>query len=298
MSTEKEKPPDIAKTPFSAVFAWLGEHRDGFLVGGAVLYGVGYLVWSYNAWKNHLGQLPAAEFQYLVAGIIPMILIALAWAGAVFFYNMREKANASLRWGWLPRMGALLAAIILVVGYTVVRIISSKKWIDLGLDIENVFRYGFPVIMVIVFLLFLSSTRQHSRTKAPGLTLMAIADALYRYIFPVLFCWLSLNLYLDLYPRLPQELGGPQPRCAYVDLVRDNTALSTLSALAPGDFTQSSASSDPKVVRSKKLNVYFSSSDYLLVRIADDAATDGANLKDVPLYELRKDVIRVVEWCR
>ena len=64
---------------------WLGERRDGLLIGGAVLYGLGYLVWSYNAWRNHLGQLPAIEFQYLMSGLIPGAIIGMAWAATTFF---------------------------------------------------------------------------------------------------------------------------------------------------------------------------------------------------------------------
>jgi len=120
---------------------------------------------------------------------------------------------------------------------------------------------------------------------------------LYRYIIPILFCWGSLALYLGLYPRLPQELGGPQPRCAYVDLVREDTAPFTLSALASADAATISGG---KVIRSNRLDVYFSSSDYLLVRAArpSEASTSSASTKDEPLYELRKEVIRAVQWCR
>jgi hypothetical protein len=113
-----------------------------------------------------------------------------------------------------------------------------------------------------------------------------------------MFCWLSLNIYFDLYPRLPQVLGGPQPRCAYIDLMREEIAPSSLSVLVPSPPLDAATASPSKVVRSKKLYVYFSSSDYLLVRTATDAKdTTNTNLKDTPLYELRKEVIRVVQWC-
>jgi hypothetical protein len=70
---------------------WLGERRDGFLIGGAVLYGLGYLVWSHNAWRNHLGQLPAIEFQYIMSGLIPGAIIGMAWVAITFFSNIRGK---------------------------------------------------------------------------------------------------------------------------------------------------------------------------------------------------------------
>jgi hypothetical protein len=51
-SKETDKPPiptDKPSIPTGDWLKWLGERRDGFLIGGAVLYGLGYLVWSYNA---------------------------------------------------------------------------------------------------------------------------------------------------------------------------------------------------------------------------------------------------------
>src|SRR5689334_22805113 len=86
------------------ILRWLGDHRDGFLVAGAALYGLGYLVWAYNAWKNGLGPLPALEFQYLVTGIIPAALIVMAWSGIAFFYKIRKKLlslferHSNLQW--------------------------------------------------------------------------------------------------------------------------------------------------------------------------------------------------------
>jgi hypothetical protein len=55
---------------------------------------------------------------------------------------------------------------------------------------------------------------------------------------------------------------------------------------------------ESNVVRSTRFQVYFSSSDYLLVRTAADGNADSTSeLKDAPLYELRKEVIRVIQWC-
>src|SRR5215831_7819460 len=87
---DTDKPP----IPSADWLKWLGERRDGFLVGGAVLYGLGYLVWSYNAWRNHLGQLPALEFQYAMSGLIPGAVIGIAWASTAFFSSIQAKVGA------------------------------------------------------------------------------------------------------------------------------------------------------------------------------------------------------------
>lgn len=125
---KKHKPP----IPTADWLKWLGERRDRFLIGGAVLYGLGYIVWSYNAWRNHLGQLPAIEFQYLMSGLILAAIIGMALAAITFFSSMRDKAIAfSKKYG-------LLYWIILVVIFAVPSAISfgvaaaDKRWLHLG----------------------------------------------------------------------------------------------------------------------------------------------------------------------
>lgn len=274
---------DGVRNPLTTLLAWLGAHRDGFLVSGAVLYGLGYLVWTYNAWRNHLGQLPAAEFQYLIAGIIPGVLICLAWAGVAFSPGIRDKTIAIFEeYGFLRVPIVILYGAVFLAGY-----IAEKTW---GWKDGEISRYSLPFAVVVMYLLLV--TNDTWKNWRPLLVF-------YRYWLPFLFCWYCLLIYVDLYPRLPQVLGGPQPRCAYVDLEQQQIASSTLSALALANSADSSVNSAPKVVRTKKLDVYFSSSDYLLVRVASDTGTTGSTKpENEPLYELRKEIIRVVQWCR
>jgi hypothetical protein len=286
-----DKPP----IPTADWLKWLGERRDGFLIGGAVLYGLGYLVWSYNAWRNHLGQLPAIEFQYLMSGLIPGAIIGMAWAATTFFSSMRDKAIA------FSKKYRLLYGIILTVLFAVPVTISfgvaaaDKRWLHLGWTKEQRDHYMFPLMLAVMYFSLLSWNRAPSRfARFADWLLLSV----YRYVLAVIFCWYSLVIYFDLYPRLPQELGGPKPRCAYIDLVREDIAPSSLAVLVPSPPVDAATASQSKVVRSNKLNVYFSSSDYLLVRTATDAKdASSANLKNAPLYELRKEVIRLVQWC-
>lgn len=76
------KPPS---RPFS-LLPWLnellkpiGDLRDGLLVTATILYITGYLVWSFNAWQNNLGLLPALDAQYFVAGLVPVLILSLAY---------------------------------------------------------------------------------------------------------------------------------------------------------------------------------------------------------------------------
>lgn len=48
---------------------------------------IGYLVWSYTAWKKNLGLLPALDPQYFVAGIAPILILFASYM--VFRYFRR-----------------------------------------------------------------------------------------------------------------------------------------------------------------------------------------------------------------
>ena len=54
---------------------FFGSPRDGVLSILSISYALGYIIWSYNAWKNNLGSLPLLDSQYLLAGGIPVIII-------------------------------------------------------------------------------------------------------------------------------------------------------------------------------------------------------------------------------
>jgi hypothetical protein len=289
------------------VLKWLGERRDGFLVGGAILYGLGYLVWSYNAWRNHLGQLPALEFQYLASGIIPALILLLAAAGAGFVLQVHETLFRFFQRHPILRFVPLFALNVFPLAVYVASYAAKKGWVSRGLPQQQVAQYSTPLIIIALYFALFTGTEVKWSMGGYQLNLFAI----YRFLVPIAFGWYSIALYLDLYSRLPQELGGPHPRCAYVDLVRDDTAPSTLAALASPNRTDAG---EGKVIRSNRLDVYFSSNDYLLVRAhqSSEAPPDGTSAKDQPskgppdatsakdqpLYELRKEVIRAVQWCR
>lgn len=99
---------------------------------------------------------------------------------------------------------------------------------------------------------------------APGM-----GGFIYRYNIAVFLAWSAFNYYMLYYEKLPQVLGGPAPRCAYIDLVRKDISDASLLVL-----TRNTAKAEPvraDVVRSDRLWVYFSGSEYLLIRLATEA---------------------------
>src|SRR5262245_14868364 len=251
------------KPPSTDWFKWLGERRDGFLVGGAVLYGLGYLVWSYNAWRNHLGQLPAIEFQYLMSGLIPGAIIAIASAAVAYSTKLQDKAIVLFEKHPPLRRASFVVAMVAQTILLFGTIVSDRGWL-FGWKSDQITRYTLPLFgLVLYFTLLLPSKSTTGVTSR----FTDLTVPLLRYYLILLFSWYSLVVYFDLYPHLPQALGGPQPRCAYIDLLREEVAPSSLSVLVPSRPSDTTTATEKiKVVRSTKLNVYFSSNDYLLVR--------------------------------
>lgn len=278
--------------PLPGLLKWLGDHRDGFLVAGAALYGLGYLVWSYTAWKTGRGLLPALELQYIVAGFVPAIIIAVAWTAISLFYRIRDRLLAFTvkhrRWGI-----AIGGAVVLGFVLTVV--------VDTATGYQ---RWTAPLVLVFFYLMALLA-KPNFRLGSPARGRMlgqvfGLAIGLYRYLIPVTLAYYGVLFYLDLYPKLPQELGGPEPRSAYVDMIVKEVSKDTLDVLVPPYAPPAVATTDaPQVVRSRRLQVFFSSNDYLLVKPApDEHGQDLPQTGETPLYELKKEVIRAVTWTK
>ncbi|MBI4220288.1 MAG: hypothetical protein HY682_09115, partial [Chloroflexi bacterium] len=89
-----------------------------------------------------------------------------------------------------------------------------------------------------------------------------------------------------IYPQVPQELGGPRPRCAYVDIAADQVAPETLAAVA-----DSGTPAGTQFVRSIRLDVYFAIGDVFAVR--PRATANG----QAPIVQLDRGSIKTVTWC-
>ena len=63
----------------------------------------------------------------------------------------------------------------------------------------------------------------------------------------------------EVYPRIPQALGGAKPQCGQLDLRTSDFSEETLTALG--------ANSSQDVVRTKELEIFFQSSSTVIVGI-------------------------------
>lgn len=91
-----------------------------------------------------------------------------------------------------------------------------------------------------------------------------------------------------IYPAIPQELGGASPRCALLDLQKDQYSIETLVALVGSDDIIAPTG----VVRSRQLDVLYSSSTFLLVSVCPDGTCEKATT-----FELSKRGLAAIEWC-
>ena len=64
------------------LWEWLSSNasklRDLALARAAGTYALGFIIWSIHAYANDLGLLPALDSQYIIAGLVPVILVGFA----------------------------------------------------------------------------------------------------------------------------------------------------------------------------------------------------------------------------
>ncbi len=269
---------------------WLGDRRDGLLVVIAAVYGLGYLVWSYTAWLNGLGQLPALEFQYLVAGLIPGVIIAVAVIVATYLPKLQEILGAYTHRSTLSTVIICLLILLLVYALLDVTFLSIRRFSY----IDHNWLPILPSIPKTVLLasLFCSPAVMFLENRVPR----GILWLIYRLLIALMVATLSFSFFIEIYHDLPQAMGGPAPRCAYIDVVRSEMSSSSFSALSSTPSGRNHDEQAIDTITSVRVFVYFSGSDYILVRTAADS-TNSTELKGAPLYELRRETTRVIHWC-
>ena len=277
----------------------IGEIRDGFLVSAGAFYLFGYLVWSINAYRNKVGLLSALDFQYFIAGIIPVTLLAILLALIIGVLRLRSKVKKTLvsgvrGWKLLVRQGLLVLwgiSLILVL-------LQTSNWF------QNLFsRAGLNVVVTLVILtfsgtsLFMPPLGEPSPSGKQGfrdifkslfestkglMVVESFLGSLFAWLIIVAGPSLAFAFFLSsVYPKTPQEFGGTRPRCAYLDIARAQISNETLSNIVTADQIKSS---DP-VLRSAQVEILFSGSDVMVIRVAGK------------VYQISKGSIQVVTNC-
>lgn len=254
----------------------LGGLRDGLLITGTALYVMGFLVWSIYAWWQNLGLLPAFEIQYFVAGLGLVLVIGLGYGG----FKIAEALAQSVR-TWLGpdvkgRRRRFRTATRLAMYGMLVVVFIFPDWLE-GI-VASVAGGSTPATVRLATILLAGFVLEAtSESEDPT-----------DYIAPLVVFLLALTYFLfEIYPSIPQELGGVRPRCAYMDVATGDLSNETIDAIIPSW----NGSGEGPIVRTAKVDVYFQGRESLLVR------PQGADSR-LPVYEIRNDVIRAVTWCR
>jgi tetratricopeptide (TPR) repeat protein len=237
----------------------------------AVLYVLGLVVWSLNAGRRDLGIQAAANLQYLLAGLVPAVVLAFALAIFVAWVKIPAWSRDRLltRSPSVSRIAFRLGSVLWAVG---IAAIAVGGWAGL-LDTVPV---AAPVYAIAAAgFLLLGLTRDDSW----------LFRLVWNVYVPILIAALAVVAFFfyseTLYPKLPQSLGGGKPRCAQLDLDSGSVSGATLAALAPN------ASTNQPTVRTAKLDIVFSEGDTLFVK---PPQTDR-------VLELRGGAVRTVAGC-
>ena len=271
------------------IIKWIGEFirrfsnlRDGLLVIAGATYILGYLVWSFHAWKNRLGMLPALDAQYFMAGIIPLVILVAVYYLVVHADKLRKRYSEWFIKDNNTRLKKrLFTAINSCFWGALVAVVILARFSDKYPCLDPVVVIFMSIFIVCVLIM-------------PSLGSRSLIDRFLSWyqnfvviLFIVLFGFVGILAYSEIvYPKIPQEFGGVRPNYAYLDIVLDQTSTETLQAIIPYDIPNTNGI----VVRSNLVDVYFVGSDTLLVKAHGQAG------RNTPTYKLQRDIIQAVIW--
>jgi hypothetical protein len=289
---------------------WLknaGSLRDGFLVTAAIFYFFGYIVWAINAYRNDLGLIPALEFQYFIAGVLPVLIIlglySVVAAGRRLLKQVRDWIGPDPKGGklylcWVMFFLAIGAgASIMAIPTDWFRAtflnVSHRSWLTMISALIIVVSYPFASLLGNA-LQTDTTTKSISVSKARELVnafrslflfllslFLRLLAPVYAVMFFIGFAALAFIYCVELYPKIPQEFGGARPQPACLDVIKAQISNETIEGILPIDANNS----NEPVVRSLRVEVLFSGSDVVIVR------SQGR------VYKITKNAIQAIATC-
>jgi hypothetical protein len=294
----------------------LGKIRDGLLVIGALLYGFGFVSWAIYAYLHNLGPIPGLDAQYFVAGIpILIIIIICGWISYIigWLYTslwFKIYNEGSIKFKITSNSFFLILFIlcwILLSKAVTHKITSFSESSDL-IILTALILIIFPILTHSIVELLLSHN-ERIKKKYSGLSdkyvikeyiISQLAIKFFsseqnrniivnRSIIIALALIASFFYIKEIYPKIPQTLGGANPRHAYIDIYKDKISTETLNILAENPDT----STIRKVIKSKPLHVYYESNANIIVVLDNniDSSTDS-------LFDIKKDAIASIKWIK
>ncbi len=253
----------------------MGEYRDAALVLISVDYLLGYFSWSFYAAENDLGLVPALDTQYLVAGVLPTLILAAAVCLVVLhvrFSKWTGKEPSPRRNWWGTSLGFVGLGMI-VLGLVTGMAIGGRA--DTWGGIVAIVG-GYATMLGAVF----QGPKGVRWFRIYGLSILWFIVAAAPLV-------LLLFYFERVFPSVPASLGGPAPRCVYVDLATDAVSQNTVTALvsaAPGALPVAGVS------RTRQVDLLFTGPEFVMMRLTEQRPRGT-------VYSLAKDAIRALTPC-
>jgi hypothetical protein len=201
------------------------------VVGGvSVLYALGYGAWAAYALDRQIGVQPILESQYLIAGILPALILAVLYGVLWLLRRLlerfrKEPTPEEVTIGkYAERIGAIGVFAGLLLNY------SHLK--ALGWTIFSIGTLG------VIGSLFLTRARV-DRIFAHGFywLLSVSATALGVVAF--------FSYAIKVFPFIPPELGGPEARCVTLDINAKLVSPATKAFLVDANPSEGPARTKP-----------------------------------------------------
>jgi hypothetical protein len=221
--------------------------KDLIIVLTGTLYVLGFLSWAMFSWEFGLGPVSAVDEQYLVAGIVPL-LIGLVVVLAVWSLLKLSAWLAGTPSSWqrtVGRRSLTVGPFVFIATFVVAK--------ATGLAITG---YGILVgtlAMIIGGMLLRKDATADARS-------MQKFGLRYGMLFAVVFGLAGFGMYWSrVFPRLPAALGGPSPRCVLLDIDGSRLSSETMTAIL-GDKPSSGG-----VDRSRRLYLIRTADEFLVL---------------------------------
>lgn len=354
--TQQAKP---AATKQYFLFRWAespGSLRDALIVVFVFLYTLGVLTWSLSALETYIGFIQVFDAQYVVAGLIPAASIGVIY---VFMSRVRDASAAldirpdaqRLRQYYrdvspiLYLSFATLYAfdlLLLVIYNTITGEITPGLFAYLDRLNPALTHFLWYVICMLLTLSVLQWPWQSPRipsffqnpTNGPFTRVNYYVTRLINWtnyyakrsttlavhVLPYIFLFLAVREYAyGIFPNMPQEIGGGQPRCALLHLQKGMVAEETVQALSESHalvveevsnynaaagltkyerirrMEMKGLADSDEVVQTREVRVVYHSDKSLFFQILD---SDHHVSTDKGIFEIRRDAIPSIIWLK
>ncbi|HEY2987987.1 MAG TPA: hypothetical protein VGL11_09685 [Candidatus Binatia bacterium] len=218
---------------------------DLLVPAATIVYALGYFSWAVFSWDRELDLPPALEGQYLIAGIVPALLLILLVLSVVGFARLVAKGGRRFNQKWHGVLDAC-GGILIVGGF--VSMLVTKSWIS--------------AVMITLGLVASVASVFFSREKTDRI-FARIFSWYGRFAAVLLFIPLTAAYATRIFPHLPSEFGGPELSCVRLDLKRADLSEPVLELLAE----PAASGAQPATVHSRAVNILSAPGRYYLIAV-------------------------------